>query len=326
MNKKISLLLSFVLIGTSLAGCSNGLTKSDEDISAKVEKVNNLDFKYDVNPKNFQVSVDVNGKKEIISEPMKDRYVTNLKKKDNEISWTYPDEHINVDIKKKDNYLDVDIKSTSKEANTFTWPSVSGESYVLPINEGKFIPSNDKYWKEYLNEQIFNTIESFSMQFFSVNKSNFAATYIMKNKYNDEIKFDTKNNIKFDFTHEYPSINKNKDYGFRVYITDKNVNDVAKNYKNFVIENGEFKTLAQKAKENKNIEKLYGAPQIYFWDKSIITVDDIKWNLLRQNMDEEFINWMKELLNTKVEDGKEVSNVLDTIKNQDYVDKYQNKL
>ncbi|MDO7203214.1 hypothetical protein Q5M85_02130 [Paraclostridium bifermentans] len=58
--------------------------------------------------------------------------------------------------------------------------------------KGKFIPSNDKYWKEYLNEQIFNTIESFSMQFFSVNKSNFAATYIMKNKYNDEIKFDTK--------------------------------------------------------------------------------------------------------------------------------------
>ncbi|MDO7203215.1 hypothetical protein Q5M85_02135 [Paraclostridium bifermentans] len=41
------------------------------------------------------------------------------------------------------------------------------------------------------------------------------------------------NNIKFDFTHEYPSINKNKDYGFRVYITDKNVNDVAKNYKDF---------------------------------------------------------------------------------------------
>ncbi|MDO7203213.1 hypothetical protein Q5M85_02125 [Paraclostridium bifermentans] len=81
MNKKISLLLSFVLIGTSLAGCSNRLTKSDEDISAKVEKVNNLDFKYDVNPKNFQVSVDVNGKKEIISEPMKDRYVTNLKER-----------------------------------------------------------------------------------------------------------------------------------------------------------------------------------------------------------------------------------------------------
>lgn len=323
MNKKISLLLSFVLIGTSLAGWSNGLTKSDEDISAKVEKVNNLDFKYDVNPKNFQVSVDVDGKKETISEPMKERSVTNLKKKDNEISWTYPDEHINVDIKKKDNYLDVDIKSTSKEENTFTWPSVSGESYVLPINEGKFIPSDDKYWKEYLNKQIFNTIESFSMQFFSINKSNFAATYIMKNKYNDEIKFDTKNNIKFDFTHEYPSINKNKDYGFRVYITEKNVNDVAKNYKNFVIENGDFKTLAEKAKENKNIEKLYGAPQIYFWDKSIITVDDIKWNLLRQNMDEEFINWMKELLNTKVEDGKEVSNVLDAIKSQDYVDKYQ---
>ena len=90
-----------------------------------------------------------------------------------------------------------------------------------------------------------------------------------------------------------------------------------------MIEKGEFKTLAQKAKDNKDIEKLYGAPQIYFWDKSIITVDDIKWNLLRNNMSEEFLIWMKELLNTRVEDGKEVSTVLDTVKNQDYVDNYQ---
>ncbi|WP_371025324.1 glycoside hydrolase [Paraclostridium ghonii] len=323
MNKKISLLLSCVLIGTSIGGCSNGFVKSDEDISVKVEKVKNLDFKYDVNPKNFQISVDVDGKKETISEPMKEKSVTNLKKKDDEISWTYPDEHINVGIKKKNDYLDVDIKSTNKEVNSFTWPSISGESYVLPINEGKFIPGNDKYWKDYLNEQKLNTIESLSMQFFSVNKDNFAATYIMKNKFNNELKFDTKNNIKFDFNHEYTSINKNKEYGFRIYITDKNVNDVVKNYKNYVIENKEFKTLAQKAKENKNIEKLYGAPQIYFWDKSIITDTNIKWNLLRENMNDEFITWIKELLNTKVEGGKEISNVLDTIKNQDYVDKYQ---
>ncbi|MEG0097718.1 MAG: glycoside hydrolase, partial [Cetobacterium sp.] len=323
MNKKMMVITSFILIGTTLVGCSNGLIKNGEGTEAKIEKVNNLDFKYDVNPKNFQVSVDVNGKKENISEPMKERNVTNLKKSDDEISWTYPEEKIDVDIKKEDSYLDVDIKSNEKEANSFTWPSISGESYVLPINEGKFIPSNDKYWKEYLNEQIFNTIESFSMQFFSVNKENFAATYIMKNKFNNEVKFDSKNDIKFNFTHEYPSINKDKDYGFRVYITDKNVEDVTKNYKNYVIEKGEFKTLAQKAKDNKDIEKLYGAPQIYFWDKSIITVDDIKWNLLRNNMSEEFLIWMKELLNTRVEDGKEVSTVLDTVKNQDYVDNYQ---
>ncbi|EPZ58532.1 putative lipo domain protein [[Clostridium] sordellii ATCC 9714] len=194
---------------------------------------------------------------------------------------------------------------------------------MLPINEGKFIPSNDKYWKEYLNNQVLNTIESFSMQFFSVNKENFAATYIMKNKFNNEVKFDSKNDIKFELTHEYPSINENKDYGFRVYITDKNVDDVTKNYKNYVIENGEFKTLNEKAKDNKNIEKLYGAPQIYFWDKSINTVEDIKWNLFKTNMSKEFIDWMKELLNTKVEDGKEISNILDTIKNQDYIDNYQ---
>ncbi len=90
-----------------------------------------------------------------------------------------------------------------------------------------------------------------------------------------------------------------------------------------MVEKGEFKTLEEKAKDNKNIEKLYGASHIYFWDKSIITMDDIKWNLLRNNIPTNLENWIKELLNTKVEDGKEAIQVFDTIKTQDYVDKYQ---
>ncbi len=76
-------------------------------------------------------------------------------------------------MQKKENYLDVDIKSNNKEETSFTWPKVSAESYVLPINEGKFIPSNDKYWKEFLNEQVYNVIESFSMQFFAINKEDY---------------------------------------------------------------------------------------------------------------------------------------------------------
>lgn len=161
------------------------------------------------------------------------------------------------------------------------------------------------------------------MQFFSVNKSNYALTYIIKNKYNNDIKFDTKNDINFSFKHEYPSINKNKEYGFEIYVTDNNVVDIAKTYKNYVVEKGEFKTLEEKAKQNKNIEKLYGAPQIYFWEKSAITESDIKWQNLKASISPELESWIKELLTTKVEDGKEVAKVFDDIKKQDYIDKYQ---
>lgn len=268
MRKKVSLIMSLILIGSTLSGCNSNSIVNNE---IQKNQIKNLDFTFDVNPKNFEVSVVANG----------------------------------------------------KEESSFTWPNVSGESYYLPINEGKFIPSNDKYWSEYLNEQVYNVIESFSMQFFAVNKENSSISYIIENKFNNEIKFDAKDKINFEFKHKYPSINKDKEFGFRVYVTPKNVVDVAKNYKNYIIEKDEFKTLEEKAKENKNIEKLYGAPHIYFWDKSIITETDIKWNLLKNNIPNNLENWIKELLNTKIEDGKQTEKVFDTIKTQDYVDKFQ---
>ncbi|MGL5693932.1 MAG: glycoside hydrolase, partial [Peptostreptococcaceae bacterium] len=319
MKKTIRIITSCVLITSTLTGCTtNKIAKEN-----KIEKVNNLGFEFEVNPNNFAISLEIDNKKEIISNPIKDMDVTNLKESENEISWSYPNENIDVSIKKENKYLDVDISSTTKEENTFSWPKVNGESYTLPIQEGKFIPSNDKYWKEFLDDTVYNVIENFSMQFFSVNKENFAATYIIKNKFNNEIKFDTKNDINFTFTHEYPNINENKTYGFRIYATEKNVVDIAKTYKNYIVEQGEFETLSTKAKENENIEKLYGAPHIYFWDKSVISQDDIKWNILSKSISKELENHLKNLLSTQVEDGKESINVFDAIKVQDYVDKYQ---
>ncbi|WP_270941170.1 glycoside hydrolase [Romboutsia lituseburensis] len=319
-KKIISTILSVIMVGGVISGCSN---KDIEKTTTKKEEVKNLDFTFDVNPENFEVTVNSNNKTEQVSMPQEKREVTNLKKSENKVSWTYPKENLDVSIEKDNNHLDVDIKSNNKKENSFTWPSVSGESYTLPLQEGKFIPSNDKYWKEFLNDQIYNVLESFSMQFFSVNKSDYALTYIIKNKYNNEIKFDTKNDINFSFKHEYPSINKNREYGFEIYVTNNNVVDIAKTYKNYVVQKGEFKTLEEKAKENKNIEKLYGAPQIYFWEKSVITENDIKWQNLKASISPELENWIKELLTTKVEDGKEAAKVFDDIKKQDYIDKYQ---
>ncbi|MCC0658661.1 glycoside hydrolase [Clostridioides sp. ZZV14-6154] len=319
MKKIFSVFTSCIIIATTITGCSSSEVIND---TSSMYNVKNLDFNFEVKPETFEVSVESNGLKEKISEPLKERKVSNFKKTKTETSWTYPDENIDINIKKEESYLDVDIKSNSEKEASFNWPRIEGESYVLPLYEGKFIPSDDKYWKEHLNESAYNVIESFSMQFFAVNKTKYSVLYIIENEFNNEIKFNSKDKINFTFTHEYPSINKNKEYGFKIYLTDKNITDVAKTYKNYIVDKGEFKTLEEKSKDNENIKKLYGAPQIYFADKSIITVSDIKWDKLKKNLSDDLINWMKELLSKKP-DNSEFITVLDQIRNQDYIDKYQ---
>lgn len=318
MKKIITILISISIVVSNLTGCSTDTIKSNLDTS----NINNLDFEFDVNPNNFEVSIKAGDDKKIISKPIQEREVANLNKSKDFISWEYPNDKIEIKIAKKDQYLDVKIKSNKNEETKFSWPNISGDSYYLPINEGKFIPSNDKYFKEFLNENSYNIIEFFSMQFFSVNQNDKSIVYIIDNKFNNEIVFNTENKINFKFEHKFPSINKNKEYGFRIYLTKNDISEVAKVYKNYIVEKGEFKSLKEKAKENENIEKLYGAPHIYFWDKSIIITKDIKWNKLKNNLDDEFINHLKNILKNS-EDNEELINVFDQIKNQNYIDNYQ---
>lgn len=317
MKKIISVILVAVATTTLFLGAANRITNNNK-INNNVE---NLDFTYKVDPETFKVTVESSGTYETVSEPLEKMEVSNLKDNGDEISWSYNKQNIDVDIKKKDNYLDVAIKSNNNE-NNFSWPKVTGEGYMLPLNEGKCIPKDDKVWKDYLNDNEMKTLESFSMQFFAANKKDYSLLYIIKNPYNNKVKFDTKERIQFTFNHEYPTINKDKEYGFRVYLTKNNPVDIAKTYKNYVVEQGNFKTLEEKAEENNNIEKLYGAPHVYFWDRSIISEENIKWNKLKGSISPELRAWMQQLLKTKVEDGAELAKAFDDLQTLDYVDKY----
>ena len=159
---------------------------------------------------------------------------------------------------------------------------VSGEEYILPIGQGKLIPNNDENWKKYFNQiGEIKGIEGLSMQFFGVNKEEYSLVYVIENPYNNTLTFDTKDKIKFSFDHEFPSINEDKEYGFRIYVADKDVTDISKIYRNYLIETGKFKTLKEKEKENNNIKKLYRASHVYFWNSVVIGEDNIKWAKLK---------------------------------------------
>ncbi len=319
MKKIVSLMLITAILTSILTGC----TEEKNSIGREVKsQINNLDFNFSVEPETLKFEVESNGVTEKVSEPLEKMKVSNLKDNGDNISWTYLEQEIDVDIVKKDNYVDVSIKSSKDEDNMFAWPKVKGDGYMLPLNQGKYIPSDDSTWKDYLSEEKMKVIEALSMQFFAVDKREYSLVYIIKNPYNSEIIYNTENDIEFTFNHEFPVINEEKEYGFRIYLTEKNPVHVAKTYKNYLIEQGDFKSLADKAKENSNIEKLYGAPHAYFWDRTVISEENIKWAILRDGLPENLRLWIQRLLTTKVEDGSEFASAFDDLNNLDYVDKY----
>lgn len=284
------------------------------------------DFKFKVDPATFDIVIERGGVKEHAAVPLKPRAVRDVKKTANRMEWTYPDDKVNVVVQKKNKkYLDIRIESIGAEQ--FAWPTVQADSYMLPLGEGKRIPANDPNWKQFLNGETMTWGESFSMNFMALNKKHYSLLYIVENPFNNEVAFRAEPKLDMTFQHEFPSINPKKEYSFRLYITDNDPVAVAKLYKEYVKEQQGFKTLADKAKDNPEIEKLFGAPHIYMWNSQVLEADNIRWKKMKNKLNEPIWSWIAELADRYAMDGADqLNSVLKEAKQEQFVTNYQKRV
>lgn len=172
MKKFMLLSLCMLLVLPMLAACrEDKLPQRDEEKRITVNGETShvaQDFTFDVNPTTFEVTIEKDGVKERASEPLPEMKVANLERGEDYISWTYPKENIEMFIQKQDKALAVELTTTGAES--FQWPIVRADSYMLPLGEGKYIPSSDPNWKAFLEDEDMVFSESFSMRFFALNK------------------------------------------------------------------------------------------------------------------------------------------------------------
>ncbi|RRJ67267.1 hypothetical protein EHV15_33330 [Paenibacillus oralis] len=328
MYKMFVWLCTLCLISVAVTGCGYGVAGSAE-LPTSVVKASQQTaaitepFDFEVDPETFALTIVKDGTRIPASVPLPKMEITNLVKKEDSVQWTYPGK-VDVSIVRKSGYLDIQLVSAGAEQ--FAWPTVKADRYTLPIGEGKEIPANDADWRSFLNDQTYTWSESFSMDFFALNADPYSLVYVVTNKFNNEVHFDTTKSVQFQFKHEFPSINPDKSYGFRLYVTGSDPMEIVNPYKSYVTEKGDFVTLEEKAASNPNIQKLYGAPQVYLWSESILTDSDVKWPKIRTLMAGPFGSWLTKLLADTPDGSGELKDVLQQIAKQDYMDKYQKRI
>ncbi|MBC1475192.1 hypothetical protein HB852_11240 [Listeria grandensis] len=311
-------IVMFLLIGTACSQDTSAQTPSqiDKENNKRIEYAQG-DFEYEVIPETFTLKITKGGTTETIAEPQAKRKVSNLQKSATKTSWDFPDDKLHVTIEKQKKSLAVSIHSTDPKTSHLEWPRVNAPTYTLPISEGKQIPQNDTAWKKYFtsdNEQTMN--EYFSMKFFTLNKKNFAVSYVMPDTFNNDILFHTDPAIQFSIKHTFSSVNKEKNYNYQIFVTDNNPVAIAKNYQNYIKDHHQFTTLAEKEKQNPEIKKLYGAPHAYLWNSRVLTADDMHWNTLKSAINDPLFEWIGDLLDKYGDDGaKEYRTVITNIKN-----------
>lgn len=263
------------------------------------------DFSFKVTPENLGIKVKI-GNDNFNFPGGNNSQVSQVQIKDTSATWIYSEKKTKVSVTKKKDYLEIKYDLLNQSANNLSLPQLWGDEYFLPIGEGKRIPANNSSWKKYFEEnQNMSMTETLSMSFLSATQKNIAATLIMENNYNKSLEM-----ISHDHTMGFQintenSPNNQKSYVYRVYFSKPDPTNIAKVYKQYKMENHEFKSLVDKEAVNPNVKKMLGAPHFYFWQSRILTLTDINWNKLRTQTECDIFKHMTSLLNKYSEDGGE---------------------
>ncbi|WP_407536352.1 hypothetical protein QCB49_10055 (plasmid) [Cetobacterium somerae] len=97
----------------------------------------------------------------------------------------------------------ISVKGELKSGD-FLFPLIAYESeeFILPLKNGKRVPTNDKIWKGYLEKKLDSSQGSsvFSMNLFSIKSNGKYVTYIYDNRYHNKVTY--KDNI-LSFSHNF---------------------------------------------------------------------------------------------------------------------------
>lgn len=198
----------------------------------------------------------------------------------------------------------------------------AGSAYYLPLGEGKYIPAADPVWLDYLDGMELSPLESLSMPFVGVDCGDSAVVYVIENPYRTTLRFHKGPMLGLTLAGEPSTLDPEAQIDLRVYTTDNNAAAVAGVYKSYLAETRKPLTLADKAKKNPDVVKLYGAPHVYLWGDLLLGEQDINWQALRKAAASPVLAHVNRLL-AGSEEGTAFSKALEAIAGQDYVDSYQ---
>jgi hypothetical protein len=211
--------------------------------------------------------------------------ISNVQQTNKQAQWVLDKTAVKVDVRLSQKELSVQF--SSETVGTFTWPvlqkTATMKALIWPRWEGCYIPLDDSRLTAYMIEQgEINTLEGLSMPFWGLDCSNFSLTYIVTNPYNNEIRFQQANDgLCFRFTHEFTSLANRKEFGFLIRLGDNSSPvEPAKQFRQWLIEQGKFVSMKEKVKKVPNTVRLLGAPHVYLWGDAPFSRHDIpsaKW-------------------------------------------------
>ena len=210
--------------------------------------------------------------------------VTDVSHEDNGVSWKLPERSLTVHVEWIRDSLTIEFihDDPANDPQNFTWPVIENtesiRGYIFPFFEGSYVPKDDLTWRDFLRDRgPINTTAGLSMPFWGLDLGERTLTYILTNPFNNKIHFNETptSDLGMRVSHAFTPNWERKRYGVRLSLGTASPVAPAKQYRQWLIENGEFVSFAEKIKRVPEAEKLLGAAHVYLWGGKLLSQYDV---------------------------------------------------
>ena len=210
--------------------------------------------------------------------------VTEFSQEGDTVHWKFPERSLTVRFALVGESLSVEFiqDSLKGDASSLTWPVIddfqSLRAYILPFFEGSYVPKDDGIWRDFLCERgPINTTAGLSMPFLGLDLADRTLTYILTHPFNNQIHFSKTSTaaLGMKVSHAFTPNWERKTYGLRISLGATSPVAPAKQYRQYLMENAEFVSFAEKIERVPEAKKLLGAAHIYLWGGKLLSEYDV---------------------------------------------------
>jgi len=189
-----------------------------------------------------------------------------------EATWEFGGKDGSVKMQLAGDALSVCFQSAPGEE--VTWPVVGHDrailAYLLPLDEGSYVPADDATWLSCLaKDSPMSTTEGLSMPFWGLDCNGYTLTYLLTNPFRNQLSFYShEDSIAVRLTHGF-SRRQPDEYGVVIKLGARSPVEPARQYRRWLLEQGQLITLQDKIQRLPAVGKLLGAAHIYLWGDGV---------------------------------------------------------
>ncbi|MGY2233330.1 glycoside hydrolase [Pseudomonas tolaasii] len=182
---------------------------------------------------------------------------------------------------------DLSLTITAREAGELPLlrqpAEAMGQGVIWPLAEGHYVPAANGVWKAFLLDQgTLNTTQDLSLPLWGVDHGSFTLNWLLTNPYNNRLQWQAEGQgLALSVAHDFTRLDPSAPMTLRLHLGGADPLAGAKRYRQWLVEQGRYETLADKLGQTPAAQKLLGASHVYVWGNDLLALEDVRdWSRL----------------------------------------------